>query len=508
MAISSRASSSPSAGRFEPSKHGRSNLDVIIAWVLVASCVAFAIFLASCKNVLNDEDESFHLRVVNLLEDSPAVQYYVDSTSIASTGYLAATALGAARPGTHAMSFKALRPQSLDADDTTDPIDLGGSFSQDFGRDRDYTVFAYGTLNDVRTFVIDEPSDKGDLDDDFIEWQMVNAAPNLPAVDVYLTAPEAHITSAEKVATIDFGGKTTPSKLKLFPRSDVTDEDAALIVDMTFELRDPNTGARLYNSGKIRVGEQTRLLFAVARNIGPGPSGLVLMGLDGNTSTMQDADDQAVVRVVHVSSDTPALDVIRGSSFNTPLARNIAFRDHSSYVNIPTGEVDLIAVPTGGTNVFLFVEEFAALRGGAYSAYAVGPLATVDARVLTDDRRRVPTQSRFRFLNAAPSQQDGDGVDIYVTLPGQTLDFDSTDDTDTKDDAAQFRRATTLTFSFSSDYVTLKSGTYQVRVAATGTSRMLLDTQITVNDGSVQTYVLNDDPDTAVLELMPVDEAL
>jgi hypothetical protein len=37
---------------------------------------------------------------------------------------------------------------------------------------------------------------------------------------------------------------------------------------------------------------------------------------------------------------------------------------------------------------------------------------------------------------------------------------------------------------------------------------MLLDTQITVSDGSVQTFVLNDDPDTADLELMPVEEAL
>ena len=47
----------------------------------------------------------------------------------------------------------------------------------------------------------------------------------------------------------------------------------------------------------------------------------------------------------------------------------------------------------------------------------------------------VPTQSKFRFMNAAPSQEDEDGVDIYVTLPRQALDFDSTDDSDTKDDA-------------------------------------------------------------------------
>jgi hypothetical protein len=42
----------------------------------------------------------------------------------------------------------------------------------------------------------------------------------------------------------------------------------------------------------------------------------------------------------------------------------------------------------------------------------------------------------------------------------------------------------------------------------TGTSRFVLDTTITVQDGSVQTFALIDDQDTAALELMPVEEAL
>ena len=37
---------------------------------------------------------------------------------------------------------------------------------------------------------------------------------------------------------------------------------------------------------------------------------------------------------------------------------------------------------------------------------------------------------------------------------------------------------------------------------------MLLDTTITVVDGSVETLVLNDDPETGDLDLMPLEEAL
>ena len=46
-----------------------------------------------------------------------------------------------------------------------------------------------------------------------------------------------------------------------------------------------------------------------------------------------------------------------------------------------------------------------------------------------------------------------------------------------------------------------------MRLTPTGTSRVVLDTTITVEGGSVQTYTLLDDPDTASLELMPVEEA-
>jgi hypothetical protein len=446
--------------------------------------------------------------MVNLLEDSPSVQYSLDGTVIASTSYLAATAFTAAHPGDHTVSFATLRPPSLNEDDETDPIPLGGSFQHSYAEDRDYTVFAYGTLNAPKTFTMDEPSDKDAVEDDFIEYQFVAAASSIGTVDVYITAPEGQINSPEKVATLGFGEKSVPKTLKLVRRADVTDEDALLIVDFVIELRDPNTGDVLFKSGEIRLTEQTRLLWAVANNAGPGPSKVKLLGLDGAAGTVLDANDQAEVRVVHVSPDSGAFDVYRGSSLNTPIAQGIAFRDASAYSKVNTGEADLIALPAGSTAVtIVFVEEFAAVSNTSYSAYTVGAQGSVDAFVLADNRRSIPTQSTFRFFNAAPSLESEDALEVYLTLPGQVLDFDDTDDDTTSDDAAQFRRGT-IGYRTTTDAVTLKSGTYQVRMTPTGTSRLVLDTQITVQDGSVQTYVLIDDQETASLELMPVEEAL
>ena len=86
--------------------------------------------LTACKKILNKDEDSFHTRMVNLIEDSPTVQYKIDTTVMASAGYQVLTALSAARPGSHSVSFQAIRPTSLVSTDTTDPIDVSGSFDR------------------------------------------------------------------------------------------------------------------------------------------------------------------------------------------------------------------------------------------------------------------------------------------------------------------------------------------------------------------------------------------
>jgi hypothetical protein len=500
LATSLKASRSPSAVRSELARM-RNLRFVTIGFAALLS-------LSACDDVLNDDEESMHTRMVNLIEDSPTVQYKIDTTVVGSASYQGVTALNTARPGSHAVSFGAIRPTTLVSSDTTDPIELPGSFTQSYSQDRDYTIVTYGTLADVKTLVIDDPSDKGSLEDDFIEIRFLNIAPNVPSMDVLIRAPEGNINTPDRLGTIALGASTSARSIKLFRRADVTDTNAALFTDLTIEVRDPATGTLLFKSAELRISEQTRLLFAVTKNVGPGPSPIQLMGLDGISGINSEPDDRAAVRIVHVSPDTPPLDIIRASSLSTPLAENLAFRDRTDYVTVPNGDVDLIAQPADANSaIFLFLEEFSASPGLSYSAYAVGPLASVDAQVLIDDRRKVPTQAKFRFYNAAPNQIDQDGYDIYLTVPGQTIDFDSTDDTNTADDAAQFRRGTGVLFKGVTDSFTYKGGAYQVRVMDAGTSRVVLDTPVTLVEGTVQTFVLIDSEEGA-LELMPVDEAL
>ena len=499
MATSSKASSSPSAARSE-------RLRMKTLRIAAAGIVA-VLALTACKKILNSGDDSFHTRLVNLVEDSPTVQYKIDATVASSAGYQVFTSLAAARPGSHSVSFQAIRPQSLVTTDTTDPIDVGGSFDRSFTKDTDYTIFAYGKLDAIQTLIVETPSKPAAVADDNIELTVVNAAPNEPSLTVFVTAPDAHITSPESLGTIGPGEKTAVRTMLLYRRADATDTTTDLTTTLTFELHDAS-GAVVFTSPEIPTTEKARILVAITHNIGPGPSPVQMIAIDGLTGTYTNTTDQAAVRVVQVSATSPPMDILRASSLNAPLATNLMFRDHTDYVNVPEGDVDLLATPTGSTSLqFLFLEEFQSVQGTSYSAYAIGPVATVDATVLTDMRRSVPTQASFRFLNAAPSRDGLDGLDIYVTAPGLVLDFDSTDDKDTTDDALQFKRASAWLYKASTDYTTYKPGTYHVQFMATGTTTVLLDTTITLPAGGVQTYVLNDDPDTGSLELMPVDDA-
>lgn len=475
---------------------------------IAAACAVAVLALTSCKKVLNKDEDSFHSRMVNLVADSATVQYKIDTTAVNSAGFQASTALAAAHPGSHAVSFQAIRPASLVSTDTTDPIDLGSSFTQTYDKNIDYTIFAYGTLDNIKTLITQAPSGQAAVVDDNIEISVVNADASLQTLTVYVTVPNAGINSPQSIGTINPGERTTPSTMKLTRPADSTDTTSDLTSPVTFEIHDAS-GAVIFTSPAITVTEKIRYVFAITPNIGPGPSPVQMLTIDGGSGTLTNVDDQAAVRVVHVAAGTPALDVYRATALNAPLFSNLQFRDHTAYAPVPDGTIDLLGVPAGSTALqFLFIKEFSLAQGSSSSLFVMGNPGYTVTSVLSDSTRSIPTQGAFRFLVAAPSQAGiATGLDIYVTTPGLTLDFTAATSV-TTDDAAQFRRGSALQYQAFNDYTAYKPGTYQVRIMTGGTTTVLLDTTMTLPAGGVQTYVVNDDPDNAgSLELIPIDDA-
>jgi hypothetical protein len=453
--------------------------------------------LAGCggSGGIGEDETATYLRVLNLIGDSPSLQFVVDTTVIATSGFGGGTAYSVAPGGDHSTQLRAVRAGRLPGDTgATDPIALGAAVDRDFSDITDYTLIAAGTVASPQLFTIDAPEQRETVAETKLIWRMVHAVAGGQVVDVYLTAPEAGVATPQYIATLGFQDATETRELTLTRQPDA-DEDDALYVNMTFELRVSGTTQVLYNSGPQQLNERNRLLFAIAPNVAApdgSPLQLAVLGSDGSGGLLRDPSDPATVRLAHLSHDTPALDLTRLGSPQQTLAQNIAFGGVSLRTATASGNLDLLTRLNADPAQIVFINEFSATRDQAYSVYAIGPQAALDGLVLIDDRRSVPTQARVRFVHAAGSLAD-DTVDVYLTLPGEAIDFNPDDDSDTTDDADRLRQVSGLGYRAGSGYVSLEGGSYDVYFAAAGATATLVGpVSLQLANGSVQTVAVTD----------------
>lgn len=480
MAMSSRASSSRSAMGFER-----------------LACVAvLALLAAGCGNgSLNEDETTFHLRALNLVEDSPSLAIDLDDTTTHSVNYGGSSSFSAGHPGRHDITFHAALPADLDDDDDDDETEVAvsGSTSYTFLGGTPYTLVVYGTLDDVRTYMVEGLNQRDDVDDDRLAIQFTNASTDAGEVDVYVTAADAGVATRRYVDTLALAESSSPLELTLVRDDDDLDDDSTLTADVVIELMRPGSTDALYRSDVISFAERSRVLLAIANSNGPGPTPVKLVASGGGT--YRNAADYAALRFVHLSHDTPALDVTVGSGLADPLAQNVGFRQSSAYVDIRDGENGMISVPAGAGHPYVFFEEFNATGGSYYTAYAMGPASVVDAVVMPADARSVPTQASFRFVHGAGNLEEEKPLDVYLRLPGEVVDFDDDDTIPTQ---------SSLAYGGAGGYLTLKEGDYEVYFYYADTSTLVLGPQaFHVANGDVTSWVLVNDADGS-LELLPV----
>src|SRR5687767_7328802 len=100
MAMSSKAFSFPSAMLFDC---------LARSWTRVTCAVALATLAAACDNgSLNRDETTFHLRTLNLVEDSPSLAIDLDDTTVHALSYGGSSSFSASHPGSHNITFHAL----------------------------------------------------------------------------------------------------------------------------------------------------------------------------------------------------------------------------------------------------------------------------------------------------------------------------------------------------------------------------------------------------------------
>lgn len=433
-----------------------------------------------------------YVRAINLVTDSPDLELTIDSTAdVASMIYGDMTPLVGVHPGSHAVQVAGLTASNL----ITQPIQtyqaFGTPITENMVDGTDYTVIAYGLVADPQYLVISDTDLQNTLPTDYVVYQIIHAAPNGPPVVVFITAPEAGINTPLELGELSFGQSTGEKSLLITIPQGLLNTNATVSVNVTIELKDATTGADLIPPNTVTVSEQDRLTFVIADNIGPGSTPIVLDALDSPTGAaatgMQFANpnDAAEVAFANVTAGSPAYDVVGGLNLTTTLATNIGPGDKSGYGDVNSGVAGTIATPVTTPGHPSFLVSFASQADQSYTEYAVGPLQYIAGVVLQDDRRSVPTQGEFRFLNAVSTLEYGPAIDIYLNPPSIVFNIDADNSNRPPPNYSA------IAFKSSTPYLQVVAGTYDVYFANTGTDDIILGPiPLTIVDGQNTTYVL------------------
>lgn len=184
-------------------------------------------------------------------------------------------------------------------------------------------------------------------------------------------------------------------------------------------------------------------------------------------------------RVMNASPDSPRLDVVVAG---TAVVNNLPFRAASGYHRVDDGFDDVLVLASNSNDLLLEGVPFFGQRQN-YTLVVVDFLQFLDAVLITDDNSAPMTNSfKLRFVHASPTAS---AVDVYLTAPN--ADLNSV--------APSFAN---VAFKGFAGYANQSQGTFQLRVASTGTKNVISDTgALTFMAGQTRTAVLVNPPGSA-----------
>lgn len=417
---------------------------------------AGSIVIAACGS--DSDTPQTELRVIHASPDAPKVNVLLDGDAVLTeVDYKGGSGLNSLDRGTYDITVDAITP----AGDAT-VITVNDAV---LDADTDYTVLAIGKVanSTLAPLVIGNPDTA--VTSGQARAQVVHAAPDAPAVSVYVTAPGADLAGATALGTFSFGEDLGPVEV---PAGN-------------YQIRVTlagNPASVVFDAGTVALPAGADLLLAAVANTTTGPAPITLLVNDGATQAeLLDVATTADVRAGHLSPDAPAVDVIANDNFTTPLFNAATYPSLTPYASVPpaTYNIKVVDDATQGLTVINTNQELDA--GVSYSVLAVGLLAGIEPLVLTDDRRSIATEARVRIVHGSPAAGN---VDIYVAAPA--TDINTINPT-----------FANVPFKANTGYVPLAAGTYEVSVTAAGTKTpVAIFATLPLANGDIFTVIARD----------------
>jgi len=410
------------------------------------------------------------LRAIHASADTPAVDVYVNGARA-----LAGVTFGQAS-GFNTIPAGATRVQVTPAGQpaSAGPIDVQATLAAA----RDVTAIAVGSgttgSTRLQAVVIDDAGTAPAAGQ--VKLRVVHGAPAVPAVRVFVTAPDAALPSTPTIDNLSFAQQAPAAA------------SAALQVPAgNYRVRIVVAGqtAVAYDSGTLALAAGSDLVVVAVPDAGPSLSPVqLLVAPKGGTAAFA-RDARAALRVAHFSPNVPAVDVFLKAPGEANSATNralsgVTFPQDSGFLNVAAGTYDASVALSGTLTGVLNLNGAQLARGTSTSVFAIGLLNGAGAQALAlaafpDDRAPVAGKAKVRVIHLSP---DAPAVDVVV-LSGASI-------------AA--RPVTNLSYPrATATPLQLDPGTYTLAVVPTGASTPVLPTAagvpVALAAGDVKTIV-------------------
>ncbi len=309
---------------------------------------------------------------------------------------------------------------------------------------------------------------------------VVHAGETLPAMDVYVQPTGVGIAGATPRGTVAFLGQIAA---KTFASGDY---------EMTLTAAG-NPSNVLFAATPVNLAAGITNVFVIADERGLGTAAISVVVAQDTSFNLYSANATGSVRAINVADDGAARDFAINHEYSPPVLPAIPYGTVTGYVTVPvTTGVPISVTPVGNPGVIELDAELSAPSGALSTVMFAGPAGTLTPQIVIDDRRRITSEAKLRYFNAA--SQFTTATELVLLPPGTT-------------DQATVAPTTVLGAPALTDLVYSKPGEYDLLFRETGTNIVRAGPiHVNLADGGIYGIITLNGPDTATARVVFIDD--
>ena len=391
--------------------------------------------------------------------------------------------------------------------DTRDVLEFKGVAAHDYDLDTyDFNVYrlqtATQTLLNQWTWVKELVADKeytfvlaeaaGQVAPQIVEYSpkltnstdtqiaVVHAGETLPAMDVYVQPTGVGIAGATPRGNVSFLGQVAP---KTFASGDYE-------ITLT-AAGDPNNV--LFASSAVNLAAGVTNVLVIADEDGQGTAAISLIVAQDNSFVLYAANATSGLRTVNFANDGAARDFAINHEYSPPIFPAVPYGTATSYATVPVNaSLPITVTPVGNPGVLELDTQLSAAAGTLSTVMFAGPAGTLVPQIVTDDRRRITSEAKLRYFNAA--NQFTTVTEMVLVPPGTT-------------DQTTVAPATALVAPAVTDYLYTTPGEYDLYFRETSTNAVRAGPiHVTLVSGGIYGIMTLNGPDTATATVVFIDD--